>query len=66
MNPIRQLGAPRNLHPVNSRHYRIEKLTGAQWLPVAYAVSTSEADRILAQKTRFENGRFRATEMKVA
>ena len=45
----------------DSKHYTIEKrYPSGQWLKVAFAISTADADRIIAQKTRFESGRFRA------
>ena len=43
------------------RQYRIEKkFPSGQWLAVAFAISTADADRLIAQKTRFESGSFRA------
>ena len=63
---MNQLCSPRRLHPVNSRAYSIEKLNGAKWEKVAFAISTHEADKMIAQKTRFESGRFRAIEVKAA
>jgi hypothetical protein len=61
-NHSAQLAAPRYVHPADSRHYLIEKqYPSGQWLKVAFAMSTREADLLIAQKTRFESGRFRAT-----
>jgi hypothetical protein len=61
MNTHNQLAAPRHLSPADSRHYVIEKMTPAgQWQGVSFAMSTREADLLIAQKSRFESGRFRA------
>lgn len=56
-----QLASPRNLHPADMHKYHVEKrYPSGQWLKVAFAISTADADRIIAQKMRFESGKFRA------
>lgn len=58
-----------------SRRYIIEKrvidlrasgflATAYKWEAVAYAVGVAECDATMARKTRFEGGRYRATEAK--
>lgn len=51
---------------IPSRRYIIEKRNpvNGKWIPVAYAVGTPECDVTMARKTRFEGGRYRATEAK--
>jgi len=61
MNTQNQLAAPRHLSPADSRRYVIEKMNPAgQWQGVSFAMSTREADLLIARKARFESGRFRA------
>jgi len=63
MKQIKQLAGPVRLHPVNNRRYSIERKTLNGWEATSFAVSTHEADKLIAQKMAANGGRWRAMEI---